>query len=123
MLRVALNIGMNTSDKFGHPSYTMALARVQKRILDAGLSILTLAVTQSNTEPTVYAVVQDDAPLSRWSLHHRITSMAEDLHQDCIAVVPLVHGTNLLNHDMGALVGPHAAAWGEYDPQFFKEVH
>jgi hypothetical protein len=64
----------------------------------------------STTEDTLIAVL--DTSDSTASLHNSIERLAYELDQDCIAVLNV--STNV-----GTLVGPNAAAWGEFNPEFF----
>lgn len=63
----------------------------------------------STTEDTlVVACFGDDGALFRAMVYE----LAMDLQQDCIAVY---NATSF----SGALIGPNAAAWGEFNPEFF----
>lgn len=122
MLRLMLNIGMQTSERFGIPTHAIAESRMMSVLTKAGFSVRVLAFKQSGTERTACLLVQDDTPLSRYSVRQRIQSMSEDLHQDCIAAVPVTHGTSMCSYDQGQLIGPYNQACGEFDPQFFLEA-
>jgi hypothetical protein len=106
-----------------------------KLILNIGLDVISHKVVQSDTEPTlvVEAIVADNFSLEHgcyqtadnfslehgcyqtadnFSLEHGCYQTAVELRQDCIAFyVPLWR--------YGQLVGPRAAAWGEFNPEFF----
>ena len=68
------------------------------------------AVHQSDTEPTLVVKVRVfDFPALAWQ---KLKHIAIDLHQDCIAAYNPETG-------IGALIGPKAAAWGSFNPEFF----
>ena len=119
MLRMILNIGKQTSERFGHPSYALSDSRIHRTVQDYGFTIRTYNVRQSSTEETAVMIVQDDQPFSAHSVAVRIKLLATKLHQDCIAACPTVNGTTLAHLDYGVLLGPYADAWGAFDPQFF----
>ncbi|BAN92319.1 hypothetical protein X534_gp08 [Ralstonia phage RSB3] len=122
MLRLMLNVGKNTSDRFGIPTHHLADTRIRAVLQSVGFTVRQYAVKMSNTEETAIVLVQDDMPLHRVSVRDRIVACCFDLKQDCIAVVPLVHGTSMVNYDMGQLIGPYAEAWGGFDQTFFLEA-
>ena len=102
-MEVILNIGLDVN-----ATSTIA-AHVALEIVKAnGFLVRKHAVVQSDTEPTlVVTVSQFDGQLAG-----RIYSTAVDLQQDCIAV----YSPRIQN---GTLIGPKAAAWGTFNPEFF----
>jgi hypothetical protein len=68
-------------------------------------------VAESDTEPTVVATVTYLGVNALMCLQH-MRAIADDLQQDCIAVYRPLTGK-------GALIGPKAAAWGAFNPEFF----
>lgn len=121
MLRMILNIGKQTSERFGHPTYTMSDSRIRTELQARGFTVRNYEVRESNTEPTAIVLVQDDEPFRSMSVRERLHHAARALHQDCIAAVPVVHGTAMARIDHGVLIGPHADAWGTFDPQSFLQ--
>ncbi len=103
---VILNIGLH-SDKLGKIPAHQAVAAVRLAWID----VKSVKVAQSDTEPTL---VLEAAMRGHDSVENTRTlrKLAETLGQDCIAVwSPRVH--------FGALIGPKAAAWGDFNPEFF----
>ena len=98
-----LNIGLARKNK---PNTTPA--RVNAELDSAGFIVNSSTVQNSNTEPTVVAVVI--APTLM--VDERINAIAAEFGQDCIAVFDIRSGR-------GRLVGPDAASWGEFNPAFF----
>lgn len=121
MLRLVLNIGKNTSTRFGHPSYPLSDSRIMALLAKAGFVARLYSVQPGDTEDTAIAVVEDTMPMSRYSTHQRIETLAEGLHQDCIAAVPLSHTGDPL-FDQGKLIGPFWQAWGGFDRTQFVEA-
>lgn len=74
----------------------------------AGFEIANARLLQSDSEPTVVAVVRIDE--SR--MEAAAMQVAEALNQDCIAVLKQTT-------EQGWLIGPRAAAWGKFNPAFF----
>lgn len=121
MLRMILNIGKQTSEYFGHAAYPLSDSRIRTEVQARGFTIRQYEVRESNTEPTAIIIVQDDEPFRSMSVRERLFHLSQALHQDCIAAVPLVHGTMLAHLDHGVLIGPRADVWGSFDPQFFLQ--
>lgn len=100
-----LNIGLKVGA-------TQALAaHVALEIIKANEIIVgKFKVVESDTEPTLVCEVRYlGGPTWAFKLLHQI---AVDLKQDCIAAYrPKTNG--------GALIGPNAKAWGEFNPAFF----
>ncbi len=70
------------------------------------------SVHHSDTELTVVACVGVHPGLPYQDLENRVEFMSRRLGQDCIAVyAPAAQ--------KGALIGPRAADWGPFNPEFF----
>lgn len=104
-IKFIINIGLNTANG----AITSEEARETLRAY--GFSIVRDAVLDSDSEPTPVAKVinQGASPIILLQLLHRV---AEALDQDCIAV----YRECTLG---GALVGPRAAEWGPFNPEYF----
>lgn len=117
-MNVLINIGLAKPDG-SHMAASTALAAVRAR----GLNWDEAKLHTSSTEETVVLKLVIDEPLVtrtlgvnvRRSFTRSIGYVANDLGQDCIAV--------LFDDDAGepegALIGPRAAAWGQFDPAQF----
>lgn len=93
--RFTLNIGLD-----GIGVRLQALRALNFKIVGA-------QTVQSDTEKTVVATVNhggDAYACANW--------LAERLHQDCVAILDNETGE-------GRLVGPRAAKWGAFNPEFF----
>lgn len=103
--KLILNVGLNIGGT------TAISAAVAKEILIAnGFVLGNEALVESDTEP---ALVIEAWPVH--ALHNTgvaIYQSAADLQQDCIAAY---NPTT----DRGFLIGPRAAAWGAFNPEFF----
>lgn len=106
---IELNIGLNVTNGDN---------RMCKRSDRAVLALRTLAgwITfdrraYSQTEETLILVCHVDAE-DRDEFNAVVFELSADLQQDCIAVY---NATSF----SGALIGPNAAAWGEFNPDFF----
>lgn len=95
-----LNVGLQ-SDTLGRIPSQQALSCVRQAF---GVYIDATYV-RSDTEPTLVVSVFDQP-----SLQSKVFELAERLGQDCIAFV---------QGGVGQLIGPRAAAWGEFNPEFF----
>lgn len=100
---VILNIGLANNPRDVRGSLEVlnfyGLVPVEHQLLD------------SDTEPTLVAVL-DWGTRSMAELVLSLNEVSIELNQDCIALwVPR------LQH--GALIGPRAAAWGTFNPEFF----
>ena len=102
-MQVILNIGLNTNtgNRIGS-GWVVNAARL------AWFKVTNVKVHQSDSEPTAVLTIEDDAP----GLDNRIYTLSRTLGQDCIAVwYP--------EEAYGDLLGPKAAAWGQFNPEFF----
>lgn len=102
MSKFLLNVGLDAHGKPVNASevYTSMLCLFGKVSADK---------VESHTEPTLYAEFECD---DERYVHICVEILAEMYEQDCIAV---------WNYDKGEgrLLGPDAARWGEFDPEFF----
>lgn len=104
---VILNIGLN-SDTLGSIETNTAL----QALSDNGFFVHGSQVFNSDTEPTLVVtgrLTGDDSVDNTKNLYR----VAVLLGQDCIAV----YSDRLIA--FGALIGPRAAAWGDFNPEFF----
>lgn len=103
-MHTTVNIGLkkNTGGKLS-PTHALAVLRAI-----GGVKAILAEVFESDSEPTLVAVV--DRQLYASAAYE----VAEALSQDCIAY-----------HDGrdGDLVGPNAAAWGAFNPEYFLDIH
>lgn len=126
--RFAVNIGTLTSGRFAANGLksTLSHGRIIKAINGNGFHARTSSLFHSASEPTWAMVIEDENPLSHYSAKSRIFSLAEELHQDCIACVPLVHHHRIgVPHtweplwERARLIGPYHQEWGTFDRAFF----
>lgn len=104
-MRLLLNIGLHVN-----ATQTVA-AHVAFEILKAnGFLITRHRTVQSDTEPTLVADVLFAGMMADLSSMLHQTSV--DLQQDCIAAYNVAK-------NRGVLVGPRAAEWGPFNPEFF----
>jgi len=95
-----LNVGLKRSDNGQLLSYVF----VEQVLLHLGLGVVDFKLFQSDSEPTAVVTIRDiDFPL--------VETAAEFLRQDAIAVYS--------PHRLGVLIGPKAAEWGDFNPEFF----
>jgi hypothetical protein len=85
-------------------------------VLKAHFAILDSAVVQSDSEPTVSAVLGCYCGVG--DALRRLNLVAISLGQEAIAVY-VEASTSALWREWGTLVGPNAAAWGDFNPEFF----
>ena len=108
---LTLNVGMDIES-------TEALsANVIREILAAnGLLLGRDAVVQSDTERTLVIDVMPGPEITNpGRMHAALFLSAQDLRQDCIAA------WNEQTRS-GGLVGPRAAKWGAFNPEFFFTI-
>jgi hypothetical protein len=96
-----LNIGMNTNDGRG-----ITRAQISAALRLAKARVMRAAVWHSDSEPTY--VVELSGALAEGS----VFALAEILDKDAIAAWDVVS-------EVGQLIGPKAASWGEFDPERF----
>lgn len=103
-MEVILNIGLDSVN--GNVGIGTAL----RQLHNGGFVTLDYAVHYSDTERTLVARCETGGMVETPVRH-----LATVLGQDCIAVwLPLFQ--------RGELYGPRAAAWGEFNPEFFLQL-
>lgn len=105
-----INVGLMTSERSldGRQPipYGIARAAVLRRTVEPKVRFK--LVTEGAEEPTLVAVIPGRMD------RDQMFGLASDLQQDCVAV---------LDYDgEGYLVGPRAAAWGEFNPEYFHTM-
>lgn len=103
-MRILLNIGLavGTNRNIGPGTALRELENLDFKVIETRL-------LRSDTERTLVALVDDK---DRPGQDNRINFLSRLLSQDCIAVYYPEEGD-------GALIGPRAAQWGEFNPEFF----
>ena len=107
---VYLNIGL-ASQAFG----IVAANSVLQVLTNHGFFVRSSETLESDTEPTLIVVADwglatySKVDVSLTDAVHKISELAG---QDCIAVW-------LPERKEGCLIGPRAAAWGDFNPEFF----
>ena len=100
-----LNIGLARE---GKPSLTPQSAR--KNLRSTGFIIGSSCVVRSDTELTLVAQGKFDGTLN--AVEDDVWAASAVLEQDCIGVYDT-------NTGKGALIGPRADKWGEFNPEYF----
>ena len=105
-IKFILNIGLNRAS-----GGTITAEQARQTLAANEFLIVRDAVLESDTEPTLVAEVTslNSSPFIFLQRLHRV---AEELDQDCIAVYRELTGA-------GSLIGPRAAEWGPFNPEFF----
>lgn len=107
-MEVILNIGLARTGK-----NDLNIFEVLNALTDEGLRVLRFESFPSDTETTVVAKVQfGTSATPQAALDSAIYRAAVALGQDCIAAF-------IPNRNAGRLIGPRAAAWGAFNPEFF----
>lgn len=101
-----LNIGLKTADGTRIIPTLDAYTAAQK-FLGTPTNAVRRAAKGPDDEPTLVLTYWWAPPAAA------IDRLSTALHQDCIAVLDDVTG-------VGRLIGPNAAAWGAFNPAFFK---
>jgi len=101
-MHLTLNIGLARK---GQPD--LGAGDVLLAVIDHGFTIHRYAGHTSDTERTLVVEVDQAAV----ELEASTFNLSRVLGQECIAVHSALFG--------GALIGPQAAAWGKFTPQFF----
>ena len=104
-MQIVLNIVL---DNVPGDNQQEQLAAVFDEINEYGFGGGYYRLVESDTEPTLVVLAHDDAP----GQDNRIDQLSRALRQDCIAVY-------YPEDKSGAVIGPNAAAWGEFNPKFF----
>lgn len=103
-MKLILNIGLARTG-----NSNIGVGTVLRELAARSFGIDRHTIAHSDTEITVVAEVEDyDFP----GQDNRISMLSSLLGQDCIAVY------NPKTRE-GSLIGPRAAAWGEFNPEFF----
>lgn len=97
-----LNIGHNVGDKVG-----LTTQQIEQALTKIGVKIDAHEVRQSGTEPT--SIIKLDRALTP----EEANALAVELKQQAIAQ---------RSGGVGALHGPEAAAWGDFNPEFFLDL-
>lgn len=97
---LTLNIGLNTNT-----GETLTSNNVLQHLTDTGFFVHASRTKQSSTEQTLIVRIDSVPTLV-------IYEASTALNQDCIAVSPD-------NGQTGELIGPNAAAWGEFNREYF----
>ena len=108
-MQYIINIGLdNMPSEAGNTVGRRALFAA--RALRAhGFTTIATQVLNSDTEPTLVAEVKSGYSYTPAAV--RIAELSSALNQDCIAT--------LFPDGSGALLGPRAAAWGTFNPEYF----
>lgn len=117
-MRFVLNIGLDNIPVVGesftngvrNPLVASRYITAIQAVRAAGFSVYKNKRVQSDTEPTLVAEVMFMGHLEQ--LHAKVTALSDLLQQDCIAVYNPITG-------QGDLIGPRAAEWGPFNPEFF----
>jgi hypothetical protein len=116
-MRFEMNIGLDVgSGIVGANSYYNRVMRLRKarslayRCADWVESVKEIGELSGGSEPCLYVRGRID---SFTSLDSFCFDLCRVLEQDCVAVVDLDSGK-------GELIGPNAAAWGEFNPEYFR---
>lgn len=105
---VLLNIGLNASLANGGEPFTYPAGFVDAYAAYK-LNAHALGVQQSASEETALYAIEGGMTNT---LRARIDRLAHALRQDCIAAFDTETGR-------GELIGPRAAAWGDFNPEYF----
>ena len=128
-MRFALNIGTRTSQHYGLPT-DLSIGRAALALRDYGFDFDLFSYhyyyhpVAGQSEDTMVLHVSDGG--NEVTLEVRFCEVAAKLHQDCIAVVPLVPTTDNSygpRWEGGELIGPYASEWGQFDRTFFVLPH
>lgn len=104
-MRMLLNVGLEQGSTGTFNSVDDTLA-----VLGMHVHVRYHALVESDTEPTVVVLAEDS--IGPTSVRGALYAVAQALGQQAIAVWdPMTQ--------RGALVGPQADAWGEFNPAFF----
>jgi len=107
-MEVVLNIGLARTGKSN-----LTTLEVLKAAGAAKVGVCSAEVFSSDTEPTLVCIARLTGHDSQENTR-AIYKLAETLEQDCIASYARLPIANF-----GALIGPRAAAWGAFNPEFF----
>ena len=124
-MRYAINIGTRTSERFG-PVTELSLGRCVQALEAWGFEPVSFTRTSGEAEGTYAFVVHDNDYCP-----DKFEQVSTALEQDCVAVVTMfdvviatptrkAHAEWYLDWVTGgALIGPYANSWGEFDRALF----
>lgn len=120
MSQFAINVGLNVKGSANTEREILARAQIAHLAIGGFISwrgsySSEVDIRQSNSEPTL-VMTGYISRISMETLKDFLYTLAVALGQDCIAVAEVKDNGDLGN---GWLVGPHAKAWGSFDPKFF----
>ena len=122
-MRFAINIGTRTSQQYGLPT-DLSIGRAALVLQDYGFDLFSYHRVPGQSEDTMVLHVKDGGHEHTRDL--RFYEVAANLHQDCIAVVPLVpttDGSYGPRWEGGGLLGPYSSDWGQLNRAFFTLPH
>lgn len=106
-MRLTLNIGLAREG-----NSNIGVGTALRELNNMGFAILRHAGHTSDTELTLVVDADDKDQPGR---DNRIAMLSARLGQDCIAVYDYAA-------QEGDLIGPNAAAWGEFNPAYFLNL-
>lgn len=104
-MEVVLNIGLARTGK-SNLNTRDVIATLQAN----GFWPVMTEVFQSDSEPTLVAVVDAHRAARLFPMSASLFNVSAVLEQDCIGAYAL---------GKGKLIGPRAAEWGQFNPEFF----
>jgi len=104
-----LNIGLARTG-----NSNIGTGTVLRELSAHGFDLQAYNIHHSDTEITVVAEVTNSFS-AFLPVDDRVFALANVLGQDCIAIYEPTS-------NLGALIGPKAAAWGEFNPEFFLNL-
>lgn len=111
MRTVIVNIGLETSAKFG-TDFEWDSDVVVKYLEVAGFEVHAFKVEKSDTEDTLIACVSINTSVSS-TISHLFNNLSKQLFQEAIAFY-------VVEEQQGYLVGEYAEEWGgEFNPEYF----
>ena len=130
-MRFALNIGTRTSQHYGLPT-DLSIGRAALALRDYGFDFDLFSYhhyyyhVAGQSEDTMVLHVSDGGNEVTRDVRFRFHEVSARLHQDCIAVVPLVPTTDGSfgpRWEGAELIGPYASEWGQFNRAFFVLPH
>ncbi len=112
-MRYELNIGLDVAGGDNSPAARQARADKAVSLLNAygNFNAQIIGDLDGADEPCLYVEGWFPSVHGKKSLEARVADISAKLGQDCIAIA-YAKG--------GALAGPRAAAWGEFNPEYFR---
>jgi hypothetical protein len=109
-MRIELNIGLNIegSDNTQAQRDSRASFAIATLNMANGTALVGTRRAQSATEDTLIAICEGSGS----DVAVVVAELAYELDQDCIALFNVETG-------VGQLIGPRAAAWGAFNPEYF----